>query len=870
MSRKKAAKTKTATISYSQCLDFLINVKEYCGNGLIKLEYKNKQVELACVMQISGIDIFHYSEEDIFAVCNNFARATNALNLPHKYIFSDKHPDLEQQLTYLEYKSNKSQNFSKAFIDKQIAITKKASSEQRDRLAYLIVYAKEDQEDQLIKACQRYISHMTDTSIKLCSRSEISYIFRKHLCCADHQKGNSKSIHPLKYIKHQGYAVIDGNYVTSLIVNDYPATIKSLELASIIQQLQGITVMLDVDSKSKSVVLKELKNSMKELRSRFTINRSDDEDLDTQTELDKLTLIRENIKNGNEQMLYITLRIIISETSLDKLNDKCEIISQLLDDEGISCFVPFNEMTEEYINLIRHNNIANTPFPLHDTYKMQYPFYYQQHLDDKAFIFGKTRTGGLVAVDFFARDSYRQSFDMMFIGVKGSGKSATLKSLARDYISLGNKIMVLDIESEYAELAKMFGGQVIRLNKNSTLNVLQLRKTIDSSREDDASNETNYASELSRIITFFYQYAPSISEMEAEELKDVIQTTFLEKGITESTDVSLLAPEQFPIFSDVLHTIRHKLYGSDQTYNHLTPRKIDIYEKLETIVKQLAEGIYASMFNGYSNVNIDNSNLIVFDVKSLSDMDERIYNAQLFNILTLMWSETCQNVAHNNAITNPFDRRYVISLIDEAHRFINSRNPQVTDFIEKLVRRTRKYDASLWFASQSISDFNPSGSSEGAEKIRVIFQLVQYKLIFKQSSNTAAVLHEYFPQFTMSELNSASEFEPGEMLMSLGSGRNKLHCKRYIDDATMLYIGNSRDREEIIHHIFEELYNEFTVEEYAERIFAVKDHFHKAFTDEVFEVLGYKPYDSDMLYNIVYNSVGKLIDEYIGKRKEVQ
>lgn len=74
-------------ISYSQCLDYLADIKEYCGNGIIKLSYRNKKTELACVMQISGIDIFHYSTDDIYAVCNNFAKATNAL-LCHTNIYS--------------------------------------------------------------------------------------------------------------------------------------------------------------------------------------------------------------------------------------------------------------------------------------------------------------------------------------------------------------------------------------------------------------------------------------------------------------------------------------------------------------------------------------------------------------------------------------------------------------------------------------------------------------------------------------------------------------------------------------------------------------------------------------------------------------
>lgn len=159
-------------ISYSQCLDYLADIKEYCGNGIIKLSYRNKKTELACVMQISGIDIFHYSTDDIYAVCNNFAKATNALSLPHKYIFSDKHPDLTPQLDYLEYKKNRTTGFPKVFIEKQIQTLKNAAEQQRDRLAYLIVYAKENQEEMLAKACQKYISHMTDTSVRICSNRQ--------------------------------------------------------------------------------------------------------------------------------------------------------------------------------------------------------------------------------------------------------------------------------------------------------------------------------------------------------------------------------------------------------------------------------------------------------------------------------------------------------------------------------------------------------------------------------------------------------------------------------------------------------------------------------------------------------------------------
>lgn len=813
-------------------------------------------------MSISGIDIFNYSDEDIISVCDNFAKATAALRLPHKYVFTDKSPDLFNQQNFLKYKQERADGFNASYIRNQIILNSYLEANQRDKLSYLLVFADTNQFEELKKNCGMYINALKgDLQINLLSKHEIKKFLRKYLCCSD-VPTSEQDILPCSYEKKQSYSIIDNNYVTTMIVNNYPAEIKNLELTSLIQRISNATVTLDVSTKLKEDVLDELEGSINELDSRFRFNKSETDDADTITELNKLREIRENVVNGKEQMMYVTLRIIVSAHSLKELKNHVDLIEKDLENEGISAFVPFNEMREEFINLLRFDNFVKTPFPLHDTFKMQFPFFYQQHLDNKAFIFGTSATSGLVALDFYVKNAVRQSFDLMIFGLKGSGKSVTCKSLVRDYVSLGNKIMALDMEGEYQDIVDVHNGKIIRMNKNSIINVFQIRKTIDETREKDASNETNFAAELSRIMTFFYQYLPDLNSVEAEELKDIIFETYEKKGITESTDVTTLSPSDFPIFSDVLETLRCKLYDSDGNTNpKFTERKVDMYQKLETCLKQLSEGIYKSMFNGYTNIDLSNSNLIVFDVKAISEMEERIYNAQLFNILSLMWSEICKNVEYNNHILNPFDRKYVACLIDEAHRFINTKNPQVTEFIEKLVRRTRKYDAALWLASQALTDFNPSGDKDGNEKIKTIFSLVQYKIIMKQSYENLEAIRDTFVQFTSSEVEATTTFEPGEMLVSLGAGRNKLHCVKYIDTATLLYCGNSRDREEIVHRFFDELYNEKSYDEYADLIAEQRVFFQNGFTNEVMECINYSRTDSEALYTIVYNAVSQFVSE---------
>ena len=874
---KKEKSEKPFIPSYSACIDNFIHFSDFTDNCIV-IEYPYQKKKLnAMLLKISGIDIFHFTDEDIYSVCSNFAKATNALRVEYKYVFYTKPVNLDRQKAYIQHKIMRTDHpFRKKMLEIKYSQMEAAEQNRKERLSYLILFSEE--KDKLIKQSQMYITAMRDTNVEICDKTEAIRFYASYFCRTDKDAHKLSEILPDNLEIGQNYLKIDNKYSTILEIHSFPAELQDLKLTQLISRLEGIDVTIDVKSKAKRETLKELEASMDELSTRYITNTKQGEELDTQTELDKLTYIRQHIANGNEQILYLTIRLIITENSLEALADKVQNISLSLNDDGMDSFIPFNLMREEYISLARPSNPASTPFPLQDTFSKQFPFYFQSHLDNDALIFGESITGGLIALDFFHRDMKRASYDIMLAGAKGSGKSVTLKSLIQEQLLLLNKVLCIDLEGEYDDIANIFSGQIIRMNKNSLINPLQIR-TVISSDDEEAGAETNFASELSRVITFFYYFIPSLSEYEADILRDLLLRTYNNKSITPTTDISLLSNSDFPTLSDLLSVLRDELYigAREQINSNLSDRKISAMESLEISIKSLCEGTYSSMFNGFTNVDVYDNDFVVFNVKDLSTMEQRIYNAQLFNILSLMWQEVCRNVTHNRSIFSSWDRRKITCVIDEAHRFISSDNPQVTEFIETLTRRSRKYEAGILFASQSITDFNPPRTDKegaGANKVRTIFSLVKYKMILKHSNEKFNALVESFPQFTVSELSGTSEFASGEMLISLGTGRAKFHCARQASQSDLIYIGNSEDKAAIAHSIFDSLYPNDTREtrlmqaEYLRESAENAQHFCDTFALEMmWELGGFERADSEVMYSICYDCAANIANELLSNYK---
>ena len=71
-------------------------------------------------------------------------------------------------------------------------------------------------------------------------------------------------------------------------------------------------------------------------------------------------------------------------------------------------------------------------------------------------------------------------------------------------------------------------------------------------------------------------------------------------------------------------------------------------------------------------------------------------------------------------------RLYFLILIDESHRWVNTRMPDILDLLIKYLREARKYFAGITFASQSVRDFAPEGTeSPNVNLIKTLFELTR-------------------------------------------------------------------------------------------------------------------------------------------------
>lgn len=595
-------------------------------------------------------------------------------------------------------------------------------------------------------------------------------------------------------------------YETCVHVYSYPKNTQNFWLESIVN-MENVITTIDVGTEDRHQSREGLNKGIDEQSSRMMTEKESVNILEARNNMDDLQELYDAIYEEGEVIKRVHLRHYVSARTKEELEDKVNEVLTALEGENFRGAVFLNEQDVEWRSLHKPYSSQSKERSRRKGKSMPalslaggFPFHFTQLHDPTGTFHGTTMTGGNVVLDLFHRDKDRKSFSSVVMGAMGAGKSTLLKKIMLDNAIKGHKVRTFDVVGEFQPLAEELGGKTIALDgTDGVINPLQVYRT--------AKDEfTSFTQHLSKMTSFYRFLAPEATDQELKEYENMLRKLYVSLELWsdhEDTNVTDQPVDAYPIFSDFLAFIRKELYEDEETKkqrDNLSPERKRRLETIELNLQNLVE-TYAHLFNDVSSIeDFQDEHVVIFQLRGLSQMRTEIFQAQLFNVMNLLWDAMLNNgepqfEAYNNGELAFEDAERFLILMDEAHHIVNTKpgSGHALEFLTKFVREARKYFAGFTYASHSIRDFVPEGSDQNlVEEIKTLFELTQYKWIMQQDSNNLGMLQSVFAnQLSESEVGDIPFLQRGDVILSIKAVKNLRFAVEVSDEELALFGGGA-------------------------------------------------------------------------------
>jgi len=309
-----------------------------------------------------------------------------------------------------------------------------------------------------------------------------------------------------------------------------------------------------------------------------------------------------------------------------------------------------------------------------------------------------SRRGQVVTLDLHDSPTNK---NCVIAATSGAGKSFLTNYMISNYLSIGGKVVVIDIGRSYKLNTERYDGQYIEFERgaNFCLNVFgELTAESLTADKDDSDGLINM---YVKLLAQMANPREIVSDFEYKMLMNVVV-----EAHNRLTKDQILVPQNY---IDILleYDEEAKLRG-DNRYK-------DMAEKLKPYGKG---GMFEKWFNGRLDVNF-NKNLCVLELEELSQMGE-------FRevVLLLIISIIDRNLYMLDDRKTP-----KLVILDEAWDLLGGAN--TGPFIETGYRRARKYNGSFITITQGLMDFYKDGNEAIGQ---AIIANSAYKILLQQES----------------------------------------------------------------------------------------------------------------------------------------
>ncbi|MDR1059751.1 MAG: ATP-binding protein [Clostridiales bacterium] len=596
-----------------------------------------------------------------------------------------------------------------------------------------------------------------------------------------------------KKIEFAGRTVKYDDLIThTLLLTDYPMEVPNAWGHLLFNTLSTRVVMkMKPVDRYKSV--RRIDRAIDELRTRENATGKTSRRLELSSHIDTLSELLVLLQGDNEKLFDVNVFVTIYDypqtralrelaagrkATLPGLQLKQNVRRQLAE-QGFKTTDLFLRQFHAYASahISAYDAFAGKSRSIHSgSIAAVFPFVYKALSDE-----GGIRVGSNGAVpvfiNFFRRDRLRVNSNLVIIGKSGSGKSFATKTLLTNLAAEDSKVFILDPENEYGVLAENLRGKVIDVG-NATQGRLNPFHIITTAEDDEDTPDgeiskggnVSFTTHLQFLEEFFRQILPGIEPDAIEYLNNLLVRLYEDRNIDRDTDLSKLAPADYPTFDDLYDKILSEYQMVTGGYS-----KANLQVLLNFISKFSTGGRNSALWNGEATIST-NENFIVFNFQSLlANKNNTVANAQMLLVLKWLDNEIIKNRDYNTAFGA---NRKIVIAIDEAHVFIDEKFPIALDFMFQLAKRIRKYNGMQIVITQNVKDF--VGTEEIARKSTAIINACQYSFIFALAPNDMSDLVTLYEK--------AGAINPNEQEEIVNNGRGQAFVVTSPSDRTSIEV----------------------------------------------------------------------------------
>lgn len=531
-----------------------------------------------------------------------------------------------------------------------------------------------------------------------------------------------------------GSCLCDDTYTFTYAVSDYPLSVGNAWGAGIFN-IDNTKVVITIKPVEKGKAVKRIDRAVVELGTRRGSGKLS-EAISKETHIQTMGELAQSLQNENELLFDCTLTVTgFNHTQETNAAFKKEIRRKITAD-GFRVNTLHGRQFDGFAaaTVSKRTGLKGLERGINsESLAAVFPFVFTSIIEPKGFTIGYEYYP--VILDIWKRSQDYINSNIMVLGKSGSGKSYFTKTLLSLMYSENSRIFILDPENEYLTLCRNVGGRFIDVG-NATegrINPLHVYQ-IMTDDGTPAEPEVVFAAHLQFLESFFRITLSGITSDSLEELNNILTKVYESRGITEHTDCAALAAEDFPTFDDLYATVEREL----QTER--LPSRLANLERVKMYVAKFAKGgRFATLWNGASTLTAD-ERLVVLNFQSLfGAKNQTVANAQMLVIMRYL-DQQIINIRETNRTAKNKIHPFVV--LDEGYNFIDPDYPVALDFVFLWYKRIRKYNGSIMFLTQNLSDI--MGNTAVVQKTTAIINNAQYSFIFSLAPADLEILTDLY------------------------------------------------------------------------------------------------------------------------------